>query len=318
MRTYGRSPVATISSPETFDPSNSGTLNASLSGDDLTYTNNGNAAHSVANVRASVSSGKWYAEFKVTNPQGAFGFDYGAGVGLAAPGFGVNGAALGKSVSFNNLAFFDQGTGVAVWYNNTLEFINAGVHLNTNDIVGIALDLTLGANAISFYVNGTLIHTTNLQGIGLGGLTWFVAVSVANDTGVSAVKANFGATPYAEAPPTGFKNLVVQTPAPPGTMAWVEVDTDAQGLNDAVYLTTLIQNLKLVLGESPFYGDFGIPVEQSVAQQVFPDFYVSLTQQRFSPYFSSLIIVRTDDNPPTYRVNLITNQGFKFTAEVAT
>lgn len=98
--------------------------------------------------------------------------------------------------------------------------------------------------------------------------------------------------------------------------SWVEVTTDANGFNDAVYITTLIQNLKLVLGESPFFGDFGIPSQQAVAQQVFPDFYISLTQQRFSGYFSSLIIVRTANDPPTYGVSVITNQGVQITTEV--
>lgn len=102
---------------------------------------------------------------------------------------------------------------------------------------------------------------------------------------------------------------------PAGT--WVEVDTTPDGFNDGVFITTLIQNLKLVLGESPFFGEFGIPSEQAVAQQVFPDYYVTLTQQRFSAYFASLSIGRTKDNPPVYQVNLITNQGFKLTTEVA-
>lgn len=98
---------------------------------------------------------------------------------------------------------------------------------------------------------------------------------------------------------------------------WVVVTTDPQGLNDAVFITTLIQNLKLELGESPFYGDFGIPSEQAVAQQVFPDYYVALTQQRFAGYFASLGIGRVSVSPPTYQVNLITNQGFKVSTEVA-
>jgi hypothetical protein len=44
----------------------------------------------------------------------------------------------------------------------------------------------------------------------------------------------------------------------------VEVTTDANGYNDAVYLTTLSQVLKLNLGESPFYANYGIPQYQSV------------------------------------------------------
>lgn len=101
---------------------------------------------------------------------------------------------------------------------------------------------------------------------------------------------------------------------PAGT--WVEVTTDPNGFNDAVFITTLIQNLKLELGESPVYGDFGIPSEQAVAQQVFPDYYVALTQQRFAGYFSSLVIGRTADDPQTYDVSLITNQGFTLSTEV--
>ena len=33
---------------------------------------------------------------------------------------------------------------------------------------------------------------------------------------------------------------------------WVTIATDANGFNDAVYLTTLVQNLKLAPQESPF------------------------------------------------------------------
>ena len=33
---------------------------------------------------------------------------------------------------------------------------------------------------------------------------------------------------------------------------WVLVETDENGFNDSVYLTTLIQNLKLAPQESPF------------------------------------------------------------------
>lgn len=38
-----------------------------------------------------------------------------------------------------------------------------------------------------------------------------------------------------------------------GVKTWVEIDTDSAGFNDAVWLTTLVQVLKLNLGESPFF-----------------------------------------------------------------
>ena len=94
---------------------------------------------------------------------------------------------------------------------------------------------------------------------------------------------------------------------PDGT--WQEVSTDANGDNDAVYLTTLIQVLKLSPGESPFFADYGIPAQASVISQLFPDFYANLTQQQFSPYFASLTITRSESDPPTYQVDLVTNAG---------
>ena len=97
---------------------------------------------------------------------------------------------------------------------------------------------------------------------------------------------------------------------------WVEVITDPNGLNDQVYLTTLLQVLKLNLGESPFYSNFGIPAQQSVIQQIFPDYYVSLIQQYFAVYFASLTIARTSASPPTYQVNVITHNGIKFDTQI--
>lgn len=88
------------------------------------------------------------------------------------------------------------------------------------------------------------------------------------------------------------------------------VATDANGNNDMVWVTTLIQTLKLNLGESPFYAAYGIPAQQSVMQQVFPDYYVALTQQAFAPYFASLVISKQDNTvTPTYQVNVQTHQG---------
>jgi hypothetical protein len=102
----------------------------------------------------------------------------------------------------------------------------------------------------------------------------------------------------------------------PTTYTWVEVDTDVNGFNDAVYLTTLVQCLKLNLGESPFYGTWGIPATDSVIQQVAPDYSTVLTQQRFAQYFASLVITKTikqgdaKHRPvPTYQVNVVTHQG---------
>jgi hypothetical protein len=103
-----------------------------------------------------------------------------------------------------------------------------------------------------------------------------------------------------------------------GVQSWVEVTTDDNGYNDSVWITTLIQCLKLSIGESPFYANFGIPAQRSVIQQIFPDFYVSQTQSQFAQYFASLIISKVEGNQtPTYQVNIVTHQGAKVALEIA-
>ena len=91
---------------------------------------------------------------------------------------------------------------------------------------------------------------------------------------------------------------------------WVEVTTDANGLNDAVYLTTICQVLKLNLNEDPFWANYGIPGQQSVITQVFPDYYAAQTQTQFAPFFSSLVITRIQgSNPPVYNVQAVSHSG---------
>lgn len=100
---------------------------------------------------------------------------------------------------------------------------------------------------------------------------------------------------------------------------WTEVDTAANGDNSELYLTTLCQTLKLNLGESPFYANYGIPAQQSVVTQVFPDYYATVTQTQFAGYFASLVINRIQgSNPPTYTVNAVCFSGAVFSAKVAT
>lgn len=108
---------------------------------------------------------------------------------------------------------------------------------------------------------------------------------------------------------------------PDGSLSWQVVQTSASGDNSLVYLTALTQCLLLSTNESPFYAANGIPAQQSVLQQVFPDYYVALTQQLFAPYFASLRVSRSSTNvggvpQPTYQVNIITNQGTKLNASV--
>ena len=96
---------------------------------------------------------------------------------------------------------------------------------------------------------------------------------------------------------------------------WQEVQTDANGYNDAVYVTALCQVLQLQTGESPMYANAGIPVRQSIATQVFPDLPVYLIQQQYAPYFASLKITKVNavnefgSPTPVYDVQIITQAG---------
>ena len=95
-----------------------------------------------------------------------------------------------------------------------------------------------------------------------------------------------------------------------GTYQWVQVSTDANGKNDAFYLTALAQCLKLNMGESPFYANSGIPQYQTIMTQTFPDFYVMRIQQQYAQYFASLTINRVPGTtPPQYNVRAVTHSG---------
>lgn len=103
---------------------------------------------------------------------------------------------------------------------------------------------------------------------------------------------------------------------------WQEVDTDVNGENGAVYLTDLIQVLKLNLGESPFFANYGIPAQQSVLTQVQPDYYAAMTQKQFAPYFAALTISKASSHgngvAPVYSVSVTTLSGAIVTGPIPT
>lgn len=109
-----------------------------------------------------------------------------------------------------------------------------------------------------------------------------------------------------------------------GNYTWVEVTTDSNGFNDAVYLTAFTQVLQLQTGESPFYADFGIPAHQSIIQQIFPDYNVYLMQQRYAQYFAALTILNGNASnqygspTPVYNITAVTQTGATISAVVPT
>lgn len=90
---------------------------------------------------------------------------------------------------------------------------------------------------------------------------------------------------------------------------WTEVLTDADGYNDEVYITTLIQCLLLNLGEDPFFASYGIPAQPSVLTQIFPDFYTYRTQSQFTQFFVNLTVQKVQSPTPTYNITVVTHSG---------
>jgi hypothetical protein len=104
-----------------------------------------------------------------------------------------------------------------------------------------------------------------------------------------------------------------------GTYQWVAVETQANGLNDAFYITALAQCLKLNLGESPLYANAGIPQFQTIATQVAPNFYMARIQQQYSQYFASLTITQVPGAlPPQYNVRAVTHSGAVISQNIPT
>lgn len=98
---------------------------------------------------------------------------------------------------------------------------------------------------------------------------------------------------------------------------WVKVETAPDGDDSQVWLTTLCQTIKLNRQESPFYANYGIPAQQSVQTQVFPDFYMAQTQAQFLPYFVSLTLAKLPSDSPTYRIVAVTPRGTLVDTQVA-
>lgn len=85
-----------------------------------------------------------------------------------------------------------------------------------------------------------------------------------------------------------------------------------------VRLLQLEQTLRLNLGESPIYGNVGIPAQQSVNTQIAPDAAVARAQAQFAPYFASLTVARDNTAAdPTYNIAAVFLDGTVVEALIA-
>lgn len=86
-----------------------------------------------------------------------------------------------------------------------------------------------------------------------------------------------------------------------------------------VQLATLVQTLKLQQGESPIFGNYGLPAIQSVQSQVAPQIALNRVQSQFGQYFASLTIVRAEGyTDPTYNIRAVFKDGTVIQSTLAT
>jgi hypothetical protein len=174
------------------------TLNPTATQGTTTLTNGNldiaNAANSLCNGTAMVTSGKWYWEVKLIS-----GSDYFVGAqrvniqNIPANKFQVAGGAFYYSGNGNKYMNGDGGSAYGASY-------------TTNDVIGIALNLD--ANTITFYKNNT-----SQGAITIVAGDW-VPCSVTGGTACS-YEYNFGQRAFAYTAPSGFKALCTQNLATP-------------------------------------------------------------------------------------------------------
>ena len=133
-----------------------------------------------------VSSGKWYAEIKVTSASGVDRI-----IGIATPNTNNQSGYTADSYGY-------YGNGQKI-NNNSLSAY--GASYTTGDVIGIALDLDAGT--LVYYKNGVSQGTafTGISG------TYLISVSDSSNAGTCSYNANFGQRPFAYTPPTGYKKL---------------------------------------------------------------------------------------------------------------
>ena len=172
-----------------------------ISAANLQYTSGTTTVYSALST-ISVDSGKWYWEVTATAVNGTNFYPF-IGAYRGIPNTLTGAVRPGADTGINGFSLRQDGT-FRVDGTNTQTISS----FTTNDVLGIALDLT--NLEVKFYKNGTLVLTQT----GLTAGTYTPADSEYNG---SSVAYNFGQRPFSYTPPTGFKALNTQN-LPAGTI----------------------------------------------------------------------------------------------------
>lgn len=86
---------------------------------------------------------------------------------------------------------------------------------------------------------------------------------------------------------------------------WRQITDDEEAA-----IETLVNCLKLGLGESPFYANYGIPFFDAIETQVEPSVYVNRLREKFLGWFASIEIKIIDT--ASYEIDVMTIKGKRY------
>ena len=178
-----------------------GTSKGTFSNGNLDFTSNSSNWATVLGT-IPVSSGKWYWEVTPQNSLEQMHGILSADTDMSQFSGGI--AWVGR---YTNGYAYQNLSGTKLNNNASSAY---GATYTTNDVIGVALDLTAGT--LTFYKNGTSQGTAYT---GLSG-SFLPAFSLTTNTGANSAVVNFGQRPFAYTAPSGFKALCTQnlpTPA---------------------------------------------------------------------------------------------------------
>jgi hypothetical protein len=166
--------------------------NTTRSNGNLTFTKTGNSDIVLPSTIA-MPSGKFYWETTLTSVSS------GSNIGLGLIQQDAPSAGTGTWPGADNPAIVLFAGNGNLYVNGTTSS-GTGVSLATNDVVGLALDMS--AATLALYKNGSLVYTATSLVVTKPYLALFNSYGNGESQAV-----NFGQRPFAYTPPSGFKNL---------------------------------------------------------------------------------------------------------------
>ena len=139
------------------------------------------------------SSGKWYAEFTMTNSGTS---ENQIGIAREDDRTGRNYIGWGENYGYGWEPYIDR------FYHRGVQTLGKfGASFSGTRVYGVAVDMD--NNTLSFYVDGSLVGTET----GIDDGTYMFAWADQGSSGIGGATANFGQTPWTYSAPSGYKAL---------------------------------------------------------------------------------------------------------------